>query len=57
MQNLTQRGFTLAYLDPFQPTMSLSVRESVLEGRCSRPSRATMTRIRLWTFLSRGWCL
>lgn len=57
MQVLTQRGFTLAHLDLFQPTMSVSVRNGVCNGQCSRPARSFGTRLRLWTHLKRGWCL
>lgn len=57
MQNLTQNGFTLKYLDMFQPTVSVEVRNGVVEGQCSRPSKARWTRLRLVTWLKRGWAL
>lgn len=57
MQNLTQKGFTLAFLDPFQPSVEPLVRDGIMDGICGRPSRLHHTRYKLATYLKTGFRL
>lgn len=54
MQQLNRRGFTLRHLDPFQPGASGA---RSFFGDCGNPGSAFATRLRLITFLRKGWKL
>lgn len=54
MEKFHGNGFTLAHLDPFQPTMQPSVREGVMDGVCGRPAMVYITWLKLRNFWTKG---